>query len=251
MNHTAVAFLKALETFQNETKNRSLSVEKAEEYIDKNVALLLLPNAIGMYGPRQQFHFTEHPFTKEVSSVKFKTTPDHLKGIKDEYEADLKADIPKCVIDEVSHLEVFATINPTWAETAYATHLYQDYAWDEWIRNVVNVSERFEDKFTYTRNGRIVDGATFRQKLDSLNNVFFQKIAKKIYAEFGVLLDKEWFEKHVYANLLKAYDKEVAENTWKYINPPSLDAKISLPDCVLKGELAKAVTKMTEATMLF
>jgi len=251
MNHTAVCFLKALRAFKEETQNRNLAVKKAEEYIDKNVALLLLPDAIRMYGPRQQFHFTEHFVTQDVSTVKFNTTPDKLKGIKDAFEADLKADIPKCVIDERSHPEVFAEVNPTWVETAYSTHLIQDCVWDKWIREMVCVVERFDDKFSYYRNGRQVDGATFRQELGPLDNVFFQEIAKKIYAEFGVILNEDWFEEHVYANLLKEYDKELAENTWKYIKLPSMDETLQLPDFVPVGELSEAVKKMTEATILF
>lgn len=251
MNHTAVYFLKTLRAFEKKTEERNLVVTKAEKYIDENVTLLILPDAIRMYGPRQQFHFTEHPFTHEVSSVKFNTTPDSLKGIKDAFEADLKANIPKCVIDEMSHPEVFAGINPNWAETAYSTHLYQDCAWDKWIREMVNISGRFNDKFSYYKNERKVDGATFRQELSSLDNVFFQKIAKQIYAEFSVLLNEDWFEKHVYANFLRDYDKELAENTWKYIKLPSLDENIELPDFVPKAEFERAVTKMTEATVLF
>ena len=251
MNHTAVYFLKALRAFEEETKDRNLAVKNAVEYIDKNVSLLLLPDAIRMYGPRQQFHFTEHPVTHEVSSVKFNTTPDKLKGIKDAFEADLKADIPKCVIDEMSHPEVFAEVNPTWAETAYATHLYQDCAWDKWIREMVFIGQRFDDKFSYYKNGREVNGSTFRQELGPLDNVFFQEIAKQIYAEFGVLLNEDWFEKHVYANFLRDYDKELADNTWKYIKLPSLDENLQLPDFVPEGELSEAVTKMTEATVLF
>lgn len=161
-----------------------------------------------------------------------------------------KADIPKCVIDEMSHPEVFAEVNPAWAETAYATHLYQDCAWDKWIREMVNISERFDDKFSYYKNRREVDGATFRQELGPLDNVFFQKIAKQIYAEFGVLLNEDWFEKHVYANFLREYDKELADNTWKYIKLQSLDEILQLPDFVPEGELSEAVTKMTEATVL-
>ena len=72
------------------------------------------------------------------------------------------------------------------------------------------------------------DGATFRQELGPLDNVFFLEIAKQIYAEFGIFLNEDWFEKHVYANFL-----------------------MQLPDFVPEGELSEAVTKMTEATILF
>ena len=44
---------------------------------------------------------------------------------------------------------VFVKVNPTWANTAYLIHLYQDCAWDNWIREMVDVSERLKDKFIY------------------------------------------------------------------------------------------------------
>lgn len=249
MNHAAVMYLAALRKFGTKG-NTQCTVEMANNYFDQNIAVLLLPDAIRMYGPRQQFHFTEHPVSGKISGVKLNTTPDKLKGIKNAFDANLMPDIPKCVIDEMSHPEEFTKINPGWAKTAYMTHLGQDCAWDEWIREMVDVSARLEDKFVYKKTGKVVDGTTFRKELGPLDNVFFQVIAKKIHAEFSILLDKEWFEKHVYANFMAAYDQELAANTWKYINIPSMDAALTLPAFVAVGEL-EAADRMVEATILY
>ena len=72
---------------------------------------------------------------------------------------------------------------------------------------------------------------------------------KTIEKEFGILLDQEWFEKHVHAIMLEKYDEELAENTWKYINLPNIDEEINLPTYVCEYELDAAVTKMLETTI--
>ena len=249
MNHSATMYLAAFREFCKIAKgDKNHAIEMTNEYFDKNVVVLLLPDAIRMYGPRQQFHCTEHPITHEISSVRFLTTPDKLKKIKSLYKASLQPDIPKCVSDEMSHPETFIAENPEWAESAYVTHLIQDYSWDKWLRERVDVTERLLDRFVYKTTGEVVDGATFRKELGPIDNVFFQKIAKTIYEESGVLLNQEWFEEHVYKNMLKAYDEELAENTWKYIKLPNLEEEIKLPAFIFEHELNCAVEKMVKAT---
>lgn len=251
MNHTATYYLAALRQFIKITKgDKGQAVEMADEYLQKNVAVLLLPDAIRMYGPRQQFHCTEHPNTHAISSVRFLTTPDKLRRIKNLYKANLQPGIPKCVIDEMSHPETFIAENPEWAESAYVTHLVQDYFWDKWIREKVDVTDRLLDKFVYKQTGEVVDGATLRKELGPLDNVFFQKIANAILEEFGVLLNEEWFEKNVHAVMLALYDEEIAENTWKYINLPSMEAEIELPAFICKHELDCAVENLIKATTM-
>lgn len=249
MNHTAVFFLKALRVFFKNEENYHIAEVRATKYVEENIPLLLLPDAIRMYGPRQQFHFTEHPTTKKTSGVVFNTTPNNLKGIKELFQANLQSDIPKCVIDEISHPEEFARTNPSWKKTAYMTHLYQDYNWDKEIRSMVDISERFNDIFIYQKNNMIVDGVTFRRHLRELDNLFFIEIAKIIYNEFGVSISEKWFEEHVYRSILREYDKELADNTWQYIQLPS--KKATIPDFILKEEIKALVEKMTDLSIMF
>ena len=215
---------------------------------DTIVSQLLLPDAIRMYGPRQVFHFTEHPVTGKCSSVVIKTTPNQLKGIKGKLETNLQSDIPKAAVDEMSHPEVFAELNPAWVGSGYETHLYQDMAWDTWIRTLIDVSGRFDDKFVYNRTGRVVDGATLRKDLFPMDDLFFIAVAKRIQTEYGITIDADWFEKHVHQNLLRDYDEELAENTWKYINVPELDKQIVLPEFVTQEEIEAEIDKIVEAS---
>lgn len=215
---------------------------------DTIVSQLLLPDAIRMYGPRQVFHFTEHPVTGKCSSVVIKTTPNQLKGIKNHLETNLQPDIPKAAVDEMSHPEVFAELNPAWVGSGYETHLYQDMAWDTWIRTLIDVSDRFNDRFVYNRTGRVVDGATLRKDLFPMDDLFFIAVAKRIQTKYGITIDADWFEKHVHQNLLRDYDEELAENTWKYINIPSLDKPIDLPEFVTQEEIEAEIDKIVKAS---
>ena len=236
MNHTATKVLAMLENGEDLSK------------IDTIVSQLLLPDAIRMYGPRQVFHFTEHPVTGKCSSVVIKTTPNQLKGIKNHLETNLQPDIPKAAVDEMSHPEVFAELNPAWVGSGYETHLYQDMAWDTWIRTLIDVSDRFNDRFVYNRKGRVVDGATLRKDLFPMDDLFFIAVAKRIQTEYGITIDADWFEEHVHQNLLRDYDEELAENTWKYINIPSLDKPIDLPEFVTQEEIEAEIDKIVEAS---
>ena len=216
--------------------------------IDTLVSQLLLPDAIRMYGPRQVFHFTEHPVTGNVSTVVLHTTPDNLKGIKNNLETNLQADIPKAAVDEMSHPEVFAQLNPDWVGSGYETHLNQDVEWDRWIRTLIDVSGRFDDKFVYNRTGKVVDGATLRKDLFPMDDLFFIAVAKRIKSEFGISIDADWFEKHVHQSFLRDYDEELANNTWKYINIPALDKPLVLPEFVTEAQIIAEIDNVIKAS---
>lgn len=251
MNHVAAFYLKALNCFSWKLKSNKLAIEKAEQLVDKQVAVLLLPDAIRMYMPRQASHFTEHPFTKKASTVKFNNTPDHLKGIKDNVIVHVRPHIPSVAIDERSYPDRFANRNPEWKETAYMTHLQQDRAWDTWIRKWIDTSGRFRDTFTYRKTGRTVDGATLRKELGPLDNILFQKLAKQIQENFGVQIDEDWFETHVATRLKEEYDQELFENTWKYINLPSMDEEFFLPEFVSEEDLDQVIKHLLRVPRLF
>lgn len=107
----------------------------------------------------------------------------------------------------------------------------------------------FRGIFIYQKNNRIVDGLTFRQDLLKLDDVFFNEIKKIIYDEFDVLLCEKWFEEHVYKILLKEYDKELADNTWRYIQLPNEET--FLLDFISKAEIKDIVERMTELSIMF
>lgn len=236
MNHTITKIAAMLQDGQDINK------------IDTIVSQLLLPDAIRMYCPRQVSHFTEHPVTGKVSSVVIHTTPDNLKGIKDKLETNLQPNIPKAVVDERSHPEVFAELNPNWVGSGYEVHLNQDMAWDTWMRKLVDHSGRFDDKFIYNRTGRCVDGATYRKDLFPMDDLFFIAVAKRVKAEYGVVIDANWFETHVHQSMLRDYDEELAENTWKYINIPSLDKVIELPEFVTEADIRAEIDNVIAAS---
>lgn len=236
MNHTITKVLSMLENGQDISNINTL------------VSQLLLPDAIRMYGPRQVFHFTEHPITGNVSTVVLHTTPDNLKGIKDKLETNLQSDIPKAAVDEVSHPEVFAQLNPDWVGSGYETHLHQDVEWDSWIRTLIDISDRFDDKFVYNKTGKVVDGATLRKDLFPMDDLFFIAVAKRIKADYGISIDADWFEEHVHQSLLRDYDEDLAENTWKYINIPALDKPIVLPEFVTQEEIEAEIGRIVKAS---
>lgn len=250
-NHTAFFFLRVLKFFEKEIPERNLEliVKLAEDFLDKNVALLLLPDALRMYGPHQLFHFTKHPFTGEVSWVKFKSNPKKLKKV--EYISCLQKEIPACVIDELSDLIIFIKKNNKWRYTAYATHLYQDYDFDKWIRERVDVSERFRNVYTYIKPRKVVSGTKLRKDIALLDEILFKEISKVIHDKYGVVLNKEWYENHVYKNLMREYTEDMAKNTWSFIEIPSTSQITDIPEFVDLAEIVNKVEEFTNNTVLF
>ena len=249
-NNILAYYLKILRTAEQVTDNRESVIKKANLYFEKNVAVLVLPDALQQYGPKRQFHFTEN-FNGEVSGIVFTTTPDNLKGIRTKYTADLKTSSNTCAVITNFHPEVFQSLNPAWARTAYATHLYQDSAYDISLQEVVDYSEYFLDTVIYKNSGKKVKGSSFHNKMTIVNEIMFKKISRRIYEEFGIIIDKKWFERKVYSALLKEYDSEMAIKTWEKMKFPTTKDMIKLPEFISEEDIDTMILKILVASYVY
>lgn len=247
--HVLAYYLKALRAFEQLSKNRKIAVKEAEEYLKKNIATLILPDVLGQYAPRRQFHFNESP-NGEVSNITFITNPDDLKDIRHKYVADLKPSPRDCAVRGTYHPEWFSVINPGWESTAYSVHLYQDYAWDRCMQEMVDYSQRFSDKIVYRNTGKVVDGSTFHNKVTLINEVVFKKISRRIYEEFGTTTDKKWFKNTVYPILSREYDVQTANDALEIMKFPKSKPKVEIPEFVPEGEIDVIVVKIIASTFL-
>ena len=212
ISHSIIYFYKLLRD--------GYSIKEAEEIFEHDIALLLLPDAINLYVPRNISHFEEHPVTKKISVIQLNTTPNNLVDIEQNIGYFEQKHIPQSVIAEKSNLDMFIIINPLWKKTAYYKHLAQDDTWDNFIKILVDVSGRFHDKFIYRKPKKTVNGTTFRKDLQQLDNAFFLETSKRIFDEYRIKIDNAWFEKHVKEVLFSQYSQELADNTWQFIKLP-------------------------------
>ena len=248
-NHILAYFWKALRTFEQRSESREDAIKSAEQYLKKNVATLILPDVLQMYAPKRQFHFCENP-DGEISTIMFTTFPNSLKGIQKKYTADLKPSPTGCAMRGTCHPEAFLLLNPTWGTTAYMPHLYQDCVFDKWLNELVDSSERLSDKITYRNTGKVIDGSTFQNQIRLINEVVFKKLCRRIYEEFEIRIDQNWFEKKVYSQMLQEYDTNIAKEAWKIIKFPRIKGKVILPEFVTEEEIDVFVLRIVTSTYL-
>ena len=249
-NHVLITLYAGLNWAKGISRSYQSIKGYAESYINQNVAHLLLPKAMELYGEERHTHFIEDPHTKQVSAIVIKSNPTNMKNLQFTIEENQEKRTKKPIINGIIHNEIFREKNSEWEETAYSTHLYQDNAWYLWITHrIVENMKNYEGKYIYRRTGEIVGEETLKKNLEELNEIIFQRFFEKIHTEYGILADEKWFEQHVYANLLKNYSKELAEYTWKDIKIPSRQTK-KLPDFISEEELRYGINKLENDTWI-
>ncbi len=230
-----------------------------EEEFDKEVPYILIPDAIRKYcGPRPYSHFEESPDGKDVSYMHFplnlkSVTKDNISNEK----MHMAEGYRPCVIGEKTHIEVFERTNGDLPPNYYAgakKHLVQDVIFDEFVREGIGLdcSRRFESmyspeettgknvgiyvfkqrvkdqegKFVKGPDGKelredvVLDGVGVRQLIADFENQGVYIQAYMLYKSFGITANQEWFDKHVKANLDKAYSQDLSDGTYKYMKIP-------------------------------
>ena len=192
--------------------------------LDNEIPWLLLPDGIRFYvGARQPSHFEELPDETGVSWIKY---PDEytLKTLsKEDAKANLRFSLPetfpKCVIGEETNLPCFDRHN--WSHkhrVALRCHLVQDCHFDACLRQgMVDVTDRFNDSFKIIDTEKIIDGATLRKQIKLFEELGFIKLVGSVFEKTGMLLNRPWFDKHVFHSLQKAYPEDLARSTYKYM----------------------------------
>lgn len=225
-----------------------------EKDFDEEVAWLLLPDAIRAYiGPRQISHFEYLPDNTDVSWIEY---PSHhvLKTLTKENVGEKvrfyhATSYPKCVIGEETSMHEFAVHN--WQHRHYNSilcHLVQDYCLDAVLREyIIDPQKRFIDKFVIRHNGKTIDGAELRAQVALFEKAGFVKLAGAVFSRTGFILNRKWFDEHVYANLRRVYPIDLAENTYKYMQIDSeLDERISTRRFALTDAEKSAITMVKD-----
>lgn len=198
------------------------------------VAYDLLPDAIRRYtGARQTSHFEINSTGTDVSFMKFPLDLKNLtKETSEKIEGHLAGDIKPCCIGETTQLHVFDQWNkhlPIQYYCGIRMHLIQDYFYDEFIRNIIDCSNKYNDKFIY--NGKSVDGTTVRKYVADIEEDGFCILAKEIYDKCGVVTDQAWFDRNVRDIIKTVYSDDLATGTYNYMKiKPEINRAIQTQD---------------------
>lgn len=198
------------------------------------VAYDLLPDAIRRYtGARQTSHFEINSTGTDVSFMKFPLDLKNLtKETSEKIEGHLAGDIKPCCIGETTQLHVFDQWNkhlPIQYYCGIRMHLIQDYFYDEFIRKIIDCSDKYNDKFIY--NGKSVDGTTVRKYVADIEEDGFCILAKEIYDKYVVVTDQAWFDKNVRDIIKSVYSDDLATGTYNYMKiKPEINKAIQTQD---------------------
>jgi hypothetical protein len=198
------------------------------------VAYDLLPDAIRKYtGARQTSHFEINSTGTDVSFMKFPLDLKNLtKETSEKIEGHLAGDIKPCCIGETTQLHVFDQWNkhlPIQYYCGIRMHLIQDYFYDEFIRKIIDCSDKYNDKFIY--NGKSIDGTTVRKYVADIEEDGFCILAKEIYDKCGVVTDQAWFDRNVRDIIKTVYSDDLATGTYNYMKiKPEINRAIQTQD---------------------
>lgn len=188
------------------------------------IPFVLLPDAIRAYIPeRQAGHFEYSPCGRYNSWMRFpseeeikKLTFENAREMIDHY---IVPDAPKCVIGEVTSIRTFNQKN--WGHKHFHSlriHELQDSVLDYIFRDdMLDVTERFSNRYLIRHSGVVIDGKTVREQLAMFEEMAFIRLVEIIYQNTGKLLNQGWFERNVLYALLDAYPEDMATNTYRYM----------------------------------
>lgn len=199
-----------------------------EKKLDEEISYVLLPDAIRRYsGPRQYSHFEVHPTREgDISWMKYPVNIKNLnkatlEAMEEGKEKHLAEGIPPCVLGERTDIPTFEKHNmhlPTRYFAGVKKHLAQDVVFDDFVREQIDCSRRYEDKFVF--KGQEYDGKGIRAKIAEIENQGLYILAYMLHKSYGITANQEWFDKHVKANLDREYSEDLANGTYQYMRIP-------------------------------
>jgi hypothetical protein len=241
--HSAFTFLADMERYEG------FPQEFIYHKYRKMIPYALLPDAIRRYvGPRQASHF-ENGVDGGNSWMEFPEAAT-LKVLSKENVSELVKfsvleGIKPCVIGEYTNLPAFNAHNLGHTQyIALATHMVQDDKLDYYLREkMIDVADRYDDKFVIRHSGEVIDGKTLRQQVSIFEDLLFLKIAGIVYHKTRTVLNARWFEENVYSPLCCVYSQDLADGTFKFMKmSDELNARIEKLDFELTDDEKKSVT---------
>ena len=202
-----------------------LGLRGNERKLDEEVQYVLLPDAIRRYcGPRQYSHFEKSHDGKDISWMKY---PVNLKTLsKEEVERlpkHIVSEIKSCVLGETTSIESFEEHNTHLSPLYFAgakKHLTQDFIFDRFIREKIDCSKMYEDKFEF--NGQSLDGKGVRGVIADIENHGMYVLAYMVNKAYGITANQEWFDKHVKARLDEEYSQDLSDGTYRFMKIPDV-----------------------------
>lgn len=202
------------------------------------MAAVVYPDAIRAYsGPRQYSHFEKASDGTGDSS--YWKLPADMKAGKEAVQASIASgghmsySVKPAAIGELTDYEAFRRHNGHLPDAMYAgvsDHLKQDMAFDDFIREKIDCSGKYEDRYRLP-NGSECDGRLTRAYISQIEQHGIYVLAHELYEKKGITADQAWFESRVKPVLNEQYGPELAEKTYSFMKiSPEINGLIQAHD---------------------
>lgn len=199
----------------------ALSMDRSR--FENQAAALVFPDAIRAYsGQRQYSHFEKAPDGTDVSWWSFPTDMKHVskesvqKSLQE--HAHLVADIPPCVVGEETDVDAFYQHNQNLSPDMFQgieMHLRQDCELDAFVREKIDCSDRYADRFVM--DGQVYDGKGVRQLIGRMEQYGIYYLAHELYEQKGIVANQDWLNSYVKPLLDEAYPQDLADKTFSFM----------------------------------
>lgn len=123
-----------------------------------------------------------------------------------------------CAIGDETTIEKFEELNELLPKEMYhgiLTHLIQDNIFDKFVREEIDCSRKYEDKFMI--NGKELNGKQIRKIIEKIEQFGIYILAYKLYLKYGILVTQDWCHEHIYPIMQEEFPKELVKKTYPYI----------------------------------
>lgn len=204
-------------------------------FLKDMIAQTLLPDALRYYTHNRQY--THFEWNEDKTDYSYFVFPKMYGGIKDKtyfinavQNADryLVADITPCAIGEETNLDGFYAHNQHLFKEylqmfhSIEMHLIEDVVFDEFIREVIDCHDKYNDKYYY--NGNELNGKEVRSLIEEIEQVGIYVLAEMLYQKEGIVANNDWVQSFIKPSLELFYPNELVNNTIKYMK---IDDKIN------------------------
>lgn len=185
------------------------------------IAYSILPDVIRAYtGKREYSHFEWDSSKNDYSWISF---PDNVKN----YTQEIFNSCPKYLVGKINNSVMGNEINlnsfyehnndlPKKIKQGIAIHLIEDIAWDEFIRELIDCSQKEQDVFNF--RDETLDGKQTRRIVDDLSQFGVYILAERLYETQNIVTDNKWVQTYIKDLLETYYPSDLAEKALSFMH---------------------------------
>lgn len=188
------------------------------------MAALVFPDAIRKYsGLRQYSHFEKG--SDGINDTSYWEMPTDMKSVtKHSIKANLEVfahisnSIIPAAIGEDTDIGTFYEHNMHLPAVMYhgiEDHLKQDIAFDSFIREQIDCSQKYKDIYFF--KGQEMNGKDVRNLIGDIEQHGIYILAHEIYKNYDELTNQSWFDEKIKPVLFGEYPADLANTTFSYM----------------------------------